>query len=366
MTPEPWLGLFVPWLVYGLVLLLHLVLPARCVQGYVADADSGRLLSYRLNGLLVVVVLISFWVGLCMSGAISWQLLYLHRWWALGGAFVLGLIYSVWAVASYPATGRGWLADGFLGRAGNIQYLDGRIDAKMFLYLAGAAMLALNILSFAAHHVLTFGDDLNPGVLACAAMLLFFVFDYLIFERVHLYTYDLFAENVGFKLGWGCLVFYPYFYVVGLWATVDLATPMLIDSAPTLWIAFSAAVFLVGWMLARGANMQKYAFKRHRDRPFLGVIEQQAVNQGNQQLLCSGFWGVARHINYLGEILMATGITLSLGHVSEPWPWLYPLYYLLLLVPRERDDDARCAEKYGPLWDEYRRRVPYRIVPKLY
>jgi hypothetical protein len=29
-------------------------------------------------------------------------------------------------------------------------------------------------------------------------------------------------------------------------------------------------------------------------------------------------------------------------------------------------DDARCAAKYGPLWQEYRRRVPYRIVPRLY
>ena len=30
------------------------------------------------------------------------------------------------------------------------------------------------------------------------------------------------------------------------------------------------------------------------------------------------------------------------------------------------DDDRRCAEKYGPLWDEYCRRVPYRIIPGIY
>ncbi|MYB18357.1 MAG: hypothetical protein F4Y16_05110 [Holophagales bacterium] len=28
--------------------------------------------------------------------------------------------------------------------------------------------------------------------------------------------------------------------------------------------------------------------------------------------------------------------------------------------------DRRCAAKYGVLWDEYRRRVPWRIVPRVY
>ena len=75
-------------------------------------------------------------------------------------------------------------------------------------------MLALNILSFAAHHLMTLGPSSSPGVLLYAC-LFGPVVDYLVFERVHLYTYDIFAERVGFKLGWGCLTFYPYFYAVG-------------------------------------------------------------------------------------------------------------------------------------------------------
>jgi protein-S-isoprenylcysteine O-methyltransferase Ste14 len=46
--------------------------------------------------------------------------------------------------------------------------------------------------------------------------------------------------------------------------------------------------------------------------------------------------------------------------------WLYPLYYVGLLVPRQLDDDRRCAEEHGALWDDYRRRVPYRIIPRIY
>ena len=87
---------------------------------------------------------------------------------------------------------------------------------------------------------------------------------------------------------------------------------------------------------------------------------------GDRRVLVSGFWGLSRHVNYLGELLMATALALCLGYPGAVWPWLYPLYYLVLLVPRQLDDDRRCAEKYGALWDEYRRAVPYRIVPWVY
>jgi len=42
------------------------------------------------------------------------------------------------------------------------------------------------------------------------------------------------------------------------------------------------------------------------------------------------------------------------------------LYYVALLVPRERDDDRRCAAKYGALWERYTARVRWRIIPGVY
>ena len=45
-------------------------------------------------------------------------------------------------------------------------------------------------------------------------------------------------------------------------------------------------------------------------------------------------------------------------------PWLYPLYYVALFLPRQMDDDAQLCAKYGELaFAEYTRRVPYRVVP---
>ena len=354
-------GFFAPWAVFGIIGLLHLALPARRVTGYVRDPHTGELLRYRLNGLAVLVVTVGLWCAVCAGGVMDWDWFWQHRFHSAAGALCLGLLASVAVVLGAPANGRGLLAELYLGRRVNPQPFSGRADAKMFLYLAGAVLLELNLLSFAAHHFTEYSDDPSPGVVLYVALFSWFVCDYLVFERVHLYTYDLFAERVGFKLVWGCLCWYPYFYAVGLWAVADRPNPQV----GTWLTVVAAAVFFAGWMLSRGANLQKFSFKLDPDRAWWGIAPK-VLTDGERRLLHSGFWGVSRHVNYLGEIAMAVGLALVLGWPSVLWPWLYPLYYVALLVPRERADDRRCSQKYGRLWDAYRERVPWRIVPKVY
>ncbi len=354
-------GYLVPAGVYAAVLLLHLLLPARTVDGYVIDPKTGKPFRYRLNGLLVYAATVALWAFACWRGWLAWDFLWTTRWEGLGGACVLGLVFTFAIVLTAPPTEKGLVADLYLGRRENPQFFNGRVDAKMFLYLVGATMLGLNIYSFAMHQRLAFPHDPSPGVALYAGLFTFFLCDYLLFERVHLYTYDFFAERVGFKLGWGCLVFYPYFYCVGLWSVADLPDP----HAPLMLRACAAAICLAGWVLARGANMQKYLFKRDPGARFLGIAPE-ALDDGDKKLLVSGFWGMARHVNYLGEFLMAVGLALALGYPGRIAPWLYPLYYMALLIPRQIDDDRRCAQKYGALWNAYVKRVPWRIVPGVY
>lgn len=355
------LGFCAPVLVYVYIFILNAVLPGRWVDGYVTKEGSGEKLKYRLNGLLVLITVVLTWAALCYSGMIPWDWFYQYRWEGLCGAIVFGLIFSFVVVLPHPRVKKFFLADFYLGRALNLQLWGGRIDAKMWLYLVGAIMLELNVLSFAGHHHMVYGIDASPGIFISGALLTFFVFDYLTFEEVHLYTYDLFAERVGFKLGWGCIAFYPFFYAIPLWATADLPDP----GSSTFMLGLSVFIFLASWSLSRGANLQKYYFKKNPTRSFLG-IKPETISDGNKTLLVNGFWGLSRHINYLGEIGMATGIVLALGYPLLPWPWLYPLYYIALLLPRQFDDDKRCALKYGPLWNQYVKKVPYRIIPYIY
>jgi protein-S-isoprenylcysteine O-methyltransferase Ste14 len=355
-------GFFAPWVIYAVITVLHLTVPARTVEGYVIDPATKRPHRYRLNGLLVYALTIALWALACASGWIAWNALWVMRWEAALGACALGLLFTLGMVLPAPRTGKTLVAELYLGRVENPQWLGGRVDAKMWLYLVGATMLGLNLYSFAMHHWLTYPSDPSPGIALNVALFTFFLVEYLFFERVHLYTYDFFAERVGFKLGWGCLVFYPFFYAVGLWSVADLPSP----HPPAALLIAAAVVFFAGWSLARGANMQKFAFKRDPRAKFLGVITPEVITDGERSLLVSGFWRVSRHVNYLGEILMAIGLTLALGHPERATTWLYPLYYVALLVPRQIDDDRRCAAKYGALWKEYVARVPYRIVPGVY
>jgi len=190
-------------------------------------------------------------------------------------------------------------------------------------------------------------------------------------QHVHLYTYDLFAERVGFKLIWGCLCFYPFFYAIGVWPILERGPS---DDISLAHAALAVLCFATGWVLSRGANNQKYYFKISPGKPFLGLIAPRTVP--GTRILCSGWWGLARHTNYFGEILMAIGLALPGGVqlTSAGWPlsfsllpWLYPLYYVALLVPREREDSLVCELKYGKdAWREYCRTVPYRIIPYVY
>ncbi len=339
------------------IVALHRVVPARVVDGYVAGPD-GKPLRYRLNGLRVFVLVIAAWAGACAQGFIAWDAFYVHRWELAAGACAFGLLFTFAIVLPAPKV-RSLLPDLFFGRLENPQWRG--IDAKMALYLVGAIVLELNLLSFAAFHFQTHAADPSPGVVLYVALFTFFLSEYLWFEEVHLYTYDFMAERVGFKLGWGCLVFYPFFYGVGLWTKADQPNP----HTPLPLLALVAVLFFTGWMFARGANLQKFHFKRDPTKRTFG-LDPRAVSRDGKHVLTGGFWGLSRHINYLGEILMACALALALGPPMQIGPWLYPIYYLVLLLPRQAADDRRCAEKYGPLWDEYRARVPWRIIPRIY
>jgi delta14-sterol reductase len=133
------------------------------------------------------------------------------------------------------------------------------------------------------------------------------------------------------------------------------------------WLLFvTMLLFVGGWTLTRGANLQKYYFKLRPTTAFLGVLPPRTIP--NTRLLASGFWGLARHVNYLGEILQAVATALPGVYVGSGLvALLYPAYVVALLVSRQLDDERLCAAKYGGgAWSLYKQEVPYRIVPYLY
>lgn len=79
-------------------------------------------------------------------------------------------------------------------------------------------------------------------------------------------------------------------------------------------------------------------------------------------LLASGWWGVARHFHYVAEIMASFFWTLPAGF-SNPLPWFYTTFLVILLTDRLYRDDTRCQGKYGRYWTQYKELVPYMIIP---
>ena len=357
------LGLVTPAIAYAIITLLHIFTPTDKVKGYVKNEKTGELMNYRINGERVLWRCLFIWVMLGIFGIVPFTWLYETRWLGLIGAVVIGLVFSFVVVCKHPSTGKPFLADLWFGRIKDAQVGQGFIDAKMWFYMIGAIMLQLNVLSFAVAHIEMFAraGQINYGFLFGCVMLSWFCWDYLNFEKIHLWTYDFNAERTGFKLAFGCLGFYPYFYSVSLWFLADKPNPGL----QSWFLILVCVIFIGGWVTTRGANMQKYFFKLDPNKRFL-CIKPQALTDGNHSLLVNGYWGVSRHINYFGEILQAIAIALSAGYAFQlPYlmVWLYPAYYVGLLFTRAIDDGKVCKAKYGDLWDQYTKKVKYKVIP---
>jgi hypothetical protein len=128
------------------------------------------------------------------------------------------------------------------------------VDVKMWLYVVGATQLQLNVLSAAVLHAQTHGW--SHATLAFTGCMTWFLVEYLAQERIHLTTYDIFRERVGFKLLWGCLCFYPWFYAIPALPLLPPVDGTFHDLSPATTAAV-VALFFIGWTFTRGANYQK-------------------------------------------------------------------------------------------------------------
>ena len=359
-------GFFTPLAIFAAFFLAQIILPARRVPGYVVNPATGEPQNYRLNGIVVFVLALIVWAFELTGMPRDW--FYRSSIYAVAGGTVFCAVFSTLAVFSQP---QGEIKNAFLawweGRALELPFFNERFDVKMYLYVVGGTMLVLNALSGAAYHHERFGDAANPGVYLYAAFFTFYIFDYMVFERVQLYTYDLIHEMLGFKLIWGGLVIYGWLYIMPLWGMAAHPDPGFSNAWTLVWLIGATALFLLGWGISRAANLQKYWFKRWPERKFLGLIEPEYIQAGERKILCTGLWGVARHFNYLGEGILCVSIGLVFGYFTNPWAWTYFVFIVSLFTWRQRLDDRVCAEKYGAeKWAEYQARVKYRIFPGIY
>lgn len=150
----------------------------------------------------------------------------------------------------------------------------------------------------------------------------------------------------------------------GLWVFLTMIVVIVInsqaDSAPPLgiWDAVGLFVWVLGFGIETIADQQKTAFNT------------EPTNQG--KWIESGLWSYSRHPNYLGEILLWTGIAffgISCFTGLERVAWISPIFIYILLTKVSGTPilDKRALEKWGdnPLYQKYRENTP-ALIPRLF
>jgi Delta14-sterol reductase len=341
---------------------LQIAAPGKTVPG-IPLADGQRL-AYKMNGWF------AFWFSMAaaglaaFSGLVAPSVLYdqFGPLLTIANLFTFAhSFYIYWLGKASPKTERitgNKVYDFFMGTALNPRV--GSFDWKLFCELRpGLIGWVLINLSMAAkqyqlHHTVT-----APMILVCAFHF-FYVADCFYNEEAILTTWDIKYENFGWMLCWGDLVWVPFTYTLQALYLVNHTHEL-----PVWGTIGIAALNLTGYAILRLSNIQKHRFRKDPLSLVWGKKPDYLTTAQGSLLLTSGWWGIARHMNYFGDLLM--GLAWCLPTLFDhPLPYFYIVYFTILLVHRERRDNSFCRAKYGADWDRYCAKVRWRIIPGLY
>ena len=319
---------------------------------------NGEVLQYKMNGLSSFLLVMGGTV-LALSYDVHVLDFMVTDYISLLSASLLVSVLA--ALASHYMTGLRstsgnsgiFVYDFWMGRTLNPRI--GKFDVKVFCELRpGLFLWSLLDLAFLVYQYTSIGRVTDSMILVVLFQT-WYIADSVINEKAVLTTMDVTTDGFGFMLAFGDLTWVPFTYSLQARylssQTVDLGIYK---------VSGILAVQLLGYVIFRGSNSQKDEFKRDPSRFKHATI----IKTQTGGLLASGWWGYARHVNYLGDWIMAWSWCLPTG--ANPITYFYVAYFAVLLIHRERRDDEKCAAKYGPAWTQYKKLVRWRIIPYVY
>ena len=195
-----------------------------------------------------------------------------------------------------------------------------------------------------------------------------YVLDFFYHEDWYLRTIDIAHDHFGYYLAWGDAVWLPMLYTLQ-------ALYLYVNPVTLSWpyFIFVAAIGAYGYYIFRTVNNQKDRVRGTNGdctiwgKPAEYIRCEYPTKNGVKQslLLTSGYWGLSRHFNYVGDLLISLAMCMATG-TSHLLPYFYIAFMTSVLVHRVGRDHARCSAKYGRYWDEYCNKVPYKILPYVF
>jgi len=346
------------------------VLPGKIFKGPITP--KGNVPTYKANGVLSYACTLSLWfLGAYVFHWFSPTIIYDHFGELLGALNIFSLGFCLFLVIKgnlFPSSSdtsatKHFIFDFYWGLE-----LYPRLfgwDVKLFTNCRfGLMSWSLILLSFAAKQQQLYG--LSDSMLVAVALQLIYITKFFCWETGYLSSLDIMHDHAGFYICWGCLVWVPGIYTS--------STLYLVNHPNHLGWELALLIFTLGALCI----LSNYFADRQRQKVRLTegnctVWGQQPVliqapyvtDKGEQKkniLLASGWWGISRHFHYILEILGAFFWTVP-ALFGSPMPYFYVLFLTILLGDRAYRDDQRCRRKYGPSWELYCEKVPYKILP---
>eukprot|EP00927_Polykrikos_kofoidii_P032283 TRINITY_DN27555_c0_g1_i1.p1 TRINITY_DN27555_c0_g1~~TRINITY_DN27555_c0_g1_i1.p1 ORF type:complete len:498 (+),score=49.46 TRINITY_DN27555_c0_g1_i1:63-1556(+) len=400
-------SMFTLWILFQA--LMEILLPATTRLG--VTLKNGRRLEYPMNGLLCFLLSHIVCYAICFCGLLEPQFVWMNMGSLLTSAVIISFLISVWVYVDFgvlwknhaddPEFEEDWgifkwkdaINDFFLGTARNPRVLHSLLnvpfDVKRFSN-ARPGLTGWVICNQSYLAAIYYGCQLDNGMPVCAsdgdfsrvgwtALLItlshcYYIFDYNWNEPAYLTTTDIRHDLYGFMLAYGCLGFLPWFYSISFLGYISFQRVPLNNNPVQFTVG--ATLYVVGMFLFRRSNSEKNQFRTYiADGGDLSKyivwgkpVEYIRTEEGSC-LLTSGYWSLARHFNYVGDMVMCVGWAIACSGPSHGIPWIplsYCAYFWIMDIHRLVRDEARCSTKYKKDWERYKEVVRWCILPGIY
>jgi len=261
----------------------------------------------------------------------------------------------IWGTELYPRVGS-WDIKRFI----NCRF------SMTFWMLAG---LSFTYRSYTIHGVWDY------GLLLSAISQYLYLFKFFWWEMGYMRSIDIIVDRAGFTIQWGCLAYVPSIYTLHTRYLVLHPSGLPLPAALFIFV-----ISLLGVALNYAADRERDVFRASNGKALVWgkkprfITAQYTVQDKNGKesqrtslLLASGFWGIARHLQYAFELTAAwSWCLLTNPLVNGAIPLWYAVFLTYLLVDRAKRDSTKCHKKYGKYYEEYCQLVPYKILPGIY
>ncbi|KAJ7795017.1 7-dehydrocholesterol reductase [Mycena olivaceomarginata] len=337
------------WVVFQATLFVALPGTPR----YGDTTPAGNRLLYKINGLLVYIlgtlcslwdadIVAKQWTGLMVAAS------------SYGTVLAVVVYVKAHVSPSHPSDRKfsgSLFHDFFAGIELNPRF--GNLDLKLF-NIGRVGMTAWTIYQ-------KFGYVSN-GMIVVNILQNLYIMDFFYQEGWYVRTIDIAHDHFGFYLAWGGAAWIPSMYT--LQAQYLAHYPVNLTRTEALIIVL---VGIFGYWMFRASNEQR-TVARHTagncviwGKKEVVITAHYTTSDGKLHtslLLCSGFWGIARHFNYIADLVLSFAMNVL--------PYVYFVQMVVLLVHRSIRDEHKCSKKYGKDWELYKGRVPYALIPGVY